>query len=102
MESEYNPIIKKIIFAKKGTFIIFFIYECPYSRKALDLLKNNNLSYKGYDINTINGGMEKLLEVLKKNAELINFDIRHKTKPIIFLNGKYLGGFEELSKYLMS
>lgn len=101
MDDRYNPIIKKIIDAKPGVYVIFFIYECQYSRKALELLRNKNAKYKGYDINTIRGGMNKLLEVLKKNAELINFNIEHNTKPIIFVNGKYVGGYEELLKKLL-
>lgn len=91
-----NKIIKKIINAKPGTYVIFFVYECRYCERALNLLRRENVLYKGYNIDEITGGMPKLLSVLNENAKLIGFDPTHQTKPIIFLNGKFLGGANEL------
>jgi len=96
--SQIHPIIKKIIDADTDTFVIFFIYECPYSMKALDFMKDRNLKYKGYNINSINGGMSRLLQILNQNASMINFDPKHKTKPIIFVNGQFVGGFQDLQR----
>ncbi len=98
--NENHPIIKKIIEAEPNTYVIYFDYGCGYSMAALNLLRNKNVSYKGYDIKEINGQMNKLLDVLAQNANLINFDTNHRTKPIIFINGKFLGGYQELAKYL--
>ena len=97
---ERNPIIKKIINAKPKTYIIFFGYDCSFSILALDLLRNSNVFYKGYDIYQIPGGMAKLLDILSEHIELIGFNINHKTKPIIFYNGKFIGGYAELSEIL--
>ncbi|XWV26643.1 putative glutaredoxin [Tupanvirus soda lake] len=91
-----NSIISKIIDADTDTYVIFFVYSCPYSMRALELLRQKNVKYRGYDINNLNGGMTKLLEVLNENSELTNFKSSHKTKPIIFLNGKFLGGYDIL------
>jgi glutaredoxin len=44
--------------------------------------------------------MPELLKVLNKNANLINFDKNHRTKPIIFYNGKFIGGFQQLNEKL--
>jgi len=63
---EFPPIIDKIINAEPNTFVIFFVYGCPYSSRALELLRTNNLPYKGYDIDSIKGSMRKLLEVLTR------------------------------------
>lgn len=92
------PVIKKIISAKPGTYVIFFVYECPYCNAALDLLRRSGAAYKGYNINHIKGGMQRLLEILNQNKELIGFNSEHTTKPIIFLNGKFLGGYDELKE----
>ena len=95
-----HPIIKKIINANQDTYIIFYINGCPYCENALTLLRKSGVLYKGYDINTIKGGMPRLLEILNEYAILIDFDRYHVTKPIIFLNKKFLGGYDELSKHL--
>jgi glutaredoxin len=58
------------------------------------------LPYKGYDINQIKGNMPKLLSILNENANLINFDKNHRTKPIIFYNGKFIGGYQQLAEKL--
>ena len=95
-----DPIISKIIESDPNTYVIFFMYGCFYSERALKLLRESGVAYKGYDISTIKGGMKELLDVLNKNATLINFDVKHRTRPIIFLNGKFIGGSNELAKIL--
>lgn len=94
-----EQIINKIINADKNTYIIFYTKECLFSQKALQLLRNKNKSFKGYNINSIPGNMRTLLDVLNSNINLINFNPNHKTKPIIFLNGNFLGGFNDLQLY---
>ena len=96
--NENNPIIQKIISADPSTYIVFFVRECSYCQSALNLLRKKNIPYKGYNIDNIKDGMKGLLMVLRKNADLLNFDLDHKTKPIIFLNGKFIGGADDLSK----
>ncbi|AQN68110.1 ESV128-type glutaredoxin [Saudi moumouvirus] len=94
------PIISKIVDADPNTFIIFFVPECPYCQRALGMLRNSGLAYKGYDINTINGNMPRLLDVLNQYAYLTNFNPTHATKPVIFINGQFLGGSDDLATYL--
>jgi glutaredoxin len=102
MQEEIHPIIRKILYAEHGTFIIFFIHGCKFCDTALQFLHDNNLTYKGYNIDDIPGGMNKLLDVLRRNAQLIYFNPHHHTKPIIFLNGKFLGGRDDLINYVQS
>ena len=100
MSDQVNPIIKKILDAEPDTFVIFFVEECPYCQKALWLLrKNEKVKYKGYNIHDIEGGMPELLKVLNANADIIGFNEYHRTKPIIFLNKKLIGGCDSLIKY---
>lgn len=95
-----QKIIDKITKVPGDTYVIFFVDGCPYCDNARKLLRKSGVSYKGYDISQIDGGMKKLLEVLNKNRNLLNFDPKHQTKPIIFYNGKFVGGFSELSKII--
>lgn len=96
-----NAIIEKIL-QNNDKYIIFYVDSCPYCRGALDLLRSHNVRYKGYNIDNINGGMEYVLNSLNEYRDLINFDPSHRTKPIIFNNGKFLGGMSELKQYLMN
>jgi glutaredoxin len=93
-----KTIIGKILNANKDTYVIFFVDECPFCQQALSLLRSKNVQYKGYNIHDINGDMPYLLEVLRKNADLIGFNTSHHTKPIIFYNKKFIGGYDELVK----
>lgn len=92
----YFSIIQKISDVDRDTYVIFFVYGCPYCQDAINILRSNNLRFKAYDIDKIPGGMNTLLNVLNKNRDVIRFNPRHRTKPIIFYNGRYLGGFNEL------
>lgn len=96
----HNSIIGKISKAEKDTYIIFFDYGCYYSESALKLLREKGKKYKGYEISKISGGLSKLINKLSKNKETINFNLNHKTKPIIFYNNKFIGGYSELVNML--
>lgn len=91
--------IKKITDANPDTFVIFFVDECPYCQRALALLREKKVAYKGYNIHDIKGDMPKLLEVLGENYESIGFNKNHRTKPIIFYNKKLIGGYDKLVEY---
>lgn len=93
-----GPVIRKIMIADPDTYIIFFIRSCGYCQSALKCLRETGVKYKGYDINDI--GMQELLAVLKENADQIGFDTSHHTKPIIFLNKRFIGGSSELRQLL--
>ena len=81
-------------------YIIFYSKWCKYSMDALNLLKKKKVSYKSYDIDKIEGNLEYLLEDFKKNKNKIDFDITHRTRPVIFKYGKFIGGFTDLQKIL--
>jgi glutaredoxin len=90
-------ILDKIL--KNNTFIVFYEKTCPYCVAALDELRRTKSRYKGYEINNINLSFNQLLNIFKKHPEL-NFDPKHKTVPIVFYNGKFLGGYTELINFL--
>lgn len=95
-----DPILDAILDAPQGMYVIFFSYGCPYCENALKLLNLKNVHYRGYDIDTLDGGVNHLLNVLINNADQLNYNINHHTKPIIFKNGKFLGGYDELRRVM--
>jgi len=60
---------------------------CPFGLKALDLLKR-----KGYEVDD---------QLLKSREETDQFKEKHnvKTTPQVFIDGKRIGGFEDLQKH---
>ena len=97
--SRTGKIIEKII-KNEDMFTVFYNDWCGYSRNALKVLKNNKQNYKGYNIDNIDGKMDRLLQELSDNKDTINFDIGHKTRPIVFYGGKFIGGYDDLVEYL--
>jgi glutaredoxin len=95
MLDKYNKKIQT--YNNQDIYIIFYSPWCQYSKSAIQLLEDENKSFKGYDIDNFNGGLDTLLYYLNLNKELTNFNPSHKTRPIIFYKGKFIGGFSELS-----
>lgn len=86
----------------RDKYVIFYVDGCQYCSDALQLLKKNKLQYRSYNISTIkyvDNDIKKLFELFKQHPNL-KFEHEHKTKPIIFKKGKYLGGYSELKKEL--
>jgi glutaredoxin len=75
---------------------IYYSDWCGYSRKAIQIAQNNNLEYVLYDIDEC-GGMSIVLNYFKNN-KLIPYS--YKTRPLVFNNGKFIGGCTELEKLI--
>ena len=93
-----NKFTKKIL-DNSDKYIIFYSDWCGYSINAIKLLQNNNLKFKGYKIDKIDGDINFLIQKLLEEPQL-NFDKNHKTRPIIFYKGKFLGGYSELQNFV--
>lgn len=94
-----DKFIDKIL-TNNDKYILFYSDWCRYSTDALNLLKEKKQPFKGYKIDKINGGMDRLLASLTNHKSDINFNIAHKTRPIIFYKGQFVGGLEELRTLL--
>lgn len=100
MKNKCDKYNKKILENKNNNiFIVFYSSWCPICNSTFNLLKTKNKSYKGYEIDK-KGNISILLECLKKNKKITGFNPKHKTRPIIFKNGQFIGGFDNLQKYL--
>ena len=98
--NKYIAKIKKYI--NDDIYIVFFMdrSRCFYSRSAINLLKDRGLSYKGYEIDRKNDKLPELLECLRNNEDDIEFNEYHRTLPIIYHKGIFIGGFTDLQKRL--
>jgi glutaredoxin len=81
-------------------YIILYSSWCGYSQNAIQLLNDKNVKFKGYIIENIDGDMSKLLKILNKNKDKIDFNSNHTTRPIIFYNKKFIGGYSELKNII--
>lgn len=79
-------------------FIIFYSDWCPFCKNTFQLLDKHKKSCKGYNIDKLEG-KEVLIEKLKLEKDLTGYDINHKTIPIIFYKGKFIGGLSELKLF---
>ena len=68
-----NDTIKKIINKiKKNKFTIFYDDHCSYCKLAIKLLKKNKLSFKGYNIDNIKGGLPEILSIFNNNNKWVS------------------------------
>ena len=91
----FDKFIEKIIL-NSDKFIIFYSDWCRYSTDAIKLLKTKHQPFKGYKIDKINGKLDRLIASFTNGKEKINYNINHTTRPIIFYQGKFVGGLAEL------
>lgn len=64
--------------------IVYTTKECPYCSAAKELLRSKNLAFKEIDVTE-----DKAFDRLVKETGW-------KTVPQIFIDGKLIGGFQEL------
>ena len=66
---------------------IYTKFGCPYCARAKALLGQKGVAYEEYEINTLPGKRDEMLE--RSNG-------RH-TVPQIFIDGSHVGGSDELA-----
>lgn len=91
---EKDPIYLKI--KKNHNYVIFYSEWCHWSMEAVKLLKKNKVKCKGYIIDKIDGGLPFLLTRLGKNKKELKFSDNHRTRPLIFKDGIFIGGHDAL------
>jgi glutaredoxin len=91
-----NKIIK---YKNTDLYVVFYSTECSYSMNLINFLKNNKIKFKAYDVDKSNN-FQKLLDDLNKHNKLVNFNVTHKTKPIVFYKGTYFGDSNTTIKLL--
>jgi glutaredoxin len=71
---------------------IYTKHGCVYCKKLKKLLKNNNLKYENVTITLKN--KSEIMKMLKPKIK------NHNTVPIIFINHKFIGGYNEMYSLL--
>lgn len=66
--------------------VIYTAMMCSYCDRAKDLLKNKGIQYQEISI----------VSSVKAREEMIQRSGGRKTVPQIFINGKHIGGFDDL------
>lgn len=74
---------------------IYGTYKCFYCRMTKELCKKYKLKYKFYDINKIDNRL-KIISY-KQNGKVPQ---NYVSIPLVFLNSKFIGGFNEFEKML--
>lgn len=80
----------------KNNFTIYSKSGCVNCRKVKDLLKKNNIEYEIVDCDDyLLDNKDIFLSFIQSYSA-----IQWKTFPMVFHNGKFIGGYEETVKYL--
>lgn len=89
---------KIVQYKNNDYYIVFYSKSCIYCKKTFDLLRYKKKYYKGYNVDQY--GLRHFTDEFIKNHAILNFDINHKTKPMIFYHGKFIGGYDQLFLHL--
>lgn len=81
-------------------YVIFYSPWCKYSMEAINIMKGKNLPHKAYIIDDITSDITLLFEAFIQGSSNTNFSREHKTRPIIFYKGKFIGGCDKLKEML--
>jgi glutaredoxin len=99
IKSESIEISELIEIIKHSEFVILYSPWCGYSKNALQLLDQKRISHKSVDFDKINASMEQIRRQLSKERSL-RFPESYSTRPMIFINGKFIGGYTDLKTIL--
>ena len=89
-----NKLYEKI--NDKNNVIIFGLSYCSYCKKTIELLKKKKISYKYYEIDKYYNIFFNLLNKIAEHYISLDININHRTFPVIFINKKFIGGYNEL------
>ena len=91
---KYNKKINQYL--ENDVFILFYmdISKCYYAKEALNLIKKSKVKYKGFLINRSPDELPNLINCLKTKIN------GHKTLPMIFYKGEFIGGYSDLKLIL--
>jgi glutaredoxin len=76
-------------------YTVYGMSDCPYCVKAVDLLEDNQIGYRYYDIEAF--GRQNVIETLRESYELPD---NHNTVPVIYKGFEFIGGYTDLESHL--
>ena len=87
-------VLKKCFVYSIAMLTVYYRSTCPFCQKAISYIKNKRLTCIYRDIDEY-GGKENVFGVLKREKRIPK---SHNTVPVIFDNGKFIGGYTELTR----
>jgi len=93
----------ELTFEKPNTngYMIYTKTNCPYCTKAKDLLLHNDKVK--VEITIINCDKYLMEQEVKEQflefIKTVNGGISHRTFPMVFYDGKFIGGFTDMEKF---
>lgn len=84
---------------KENECVILYSPWCSYSKNALSLLNQHRISHSSIDLEKIDASMGEIRSRLAKEKSF-KFPESYSTRPMIFINGKFIGGYNDLKKIL--
>ena len=86
LENKIINISNKNSIKKKSRVAAYVLKNCPWSKRSIRLLNSLSIPYESFLIEN------------DKDFQKVNSLSNHNTFPQIFLDGKFFGGYDELSK----
>jgi glutaredoxin len=80
------------------SFIVFGFEGCGYFNAALALLKDSKVEHAAVNRADWQHSLKKIRELKRDDKALA----AHTTSPVVFKNGKFLGGHDDLVAHLSS
>lgn len=84
---------------KSSECVILYSSWCGYSKNALQLLNKSYIPHTSIEFDDIDATMEEIRSRLSKEKS-IGFPSSYSTRPMIFVDGKFIGGYNELKDRL--
>jgi glutaredoxin len=98
-DSEKISIDKVIQSIKNKKYVILYSSWCGYSRRALQHFSSKGKKPLAIEIENIQGSIQDIRKRLASEKSF-NFPYGYSSRPMVFIDGKFIGGYDELSKIL--
>ena len=92
--NQEHELYKKIVNTNK--IVIFGLLTCGYCKATIKYLEDKKISFKFYNIKDYYLIFFKILHNVIKNHPELKINMNHHTIPVIFSNGKFIGGYSDL------
>jgi glutaredoxin-related protein len=91
-----NDVVRAI---RNHPIVILYSPWCGYSRNAIQLLETNHLDHVKIDLEKIDASLNEIRTKLAQDKK-IKFDVNYSTRPMIFINGVFRKGYDQLKNMI--
>jgi glutaredoxin len=99
-EEDENISLSDVIRAIRNNYVVILYSPwCGYSRNAIQLLEKNYIDHVKIDLEKINASLNEIRLKLSQDKK-IKFDVNYSTRPMIFIDGVFRKGYDQLKQIL--